>query len=168
MIDIPQLVRRDRVALFEQRDLARGPIPLAVATYGDLSLKTNGDIAYSKASSYDSEWQTAVADVSDVHTIGWREAMNCYKGMPPSRVLHAKFLDTRYLVGFTGIVQSTWVAEKAISDISRGRFGAPAVKPKSAFHIRSNKGRAMACRDLWLRVLTGELSASDLTPITEH
>jgi hypothetical protein len=158
-----KLVRRDRVGLFEQGLVSKIPLPLNAATYGDLWLTSSGQIGFSKVKWYNEDWQVSIADVSEVRPATFAEALSCYQGVAPSRLLRAKLGDKRYLVLFLGITHFLSASEKAVGHVPGAHHaGAVAVQAKSVFDNRGAKKRAIEARDTWLRVLTRRVDPATL------
>jgi hypothetical protein len=158
-----RLVRRDRVGLFDDAFMAKIPFPLNAATYGDLWLTDSGVVGFSKVKWYAKDWAFPLAQVSEVRAGTMRDALSCYQGVAPKRLIHAKFGSKRYFVLFLGITHFMSKTDKAISHIPdvHGAGGVIA-QGKSAWDNRGAKARALEARDVWLRVLTNNVPPSSL------
>jgi hypothetical protein len=160
-------VRDDRVGIYKLGVLAYVPMPLTSASYYDLWLTTDGIIGVDKVKSYQSDWPAkSIRDISEVREVGFREALTCYQGVMPSRMLHVRVHDQRYLILFTGITHFLSKSEKLIGHVPGvHHVGALLVEAKSNFNNRGSKARAIEARDVWFRVLTGQVNPSELPPL---
>jgi hypothetical protein len=164
-----QLIRSDRVGLYSlngayEKLVSLIPLPLLSARYGDLSLRQDGTVTYEKVKSYDENWSTHIRGMS-AEPVSLGQALHCYQGVSPKRLLAMTVDDRRYLVLFTGVTHFISGGEKLIAHIPGVHHaGALAVGTKSAFQNRGGGKRAVEARNAWLSVLSGA-AAPDQLPL---
>jgi hypothetical protein len=165
-----QLVRSDRVGVYSlngtyEKIISRIPFPLLAARYGDLWLRQDGSVGYNKVKSHDENWTTRIDGIV-AETVSMGQALHCYQGMSPKRLLAMTVDGRRYLVLFTGITHFLSGTESVIAKVPGVHHaGALAVGVKAAFQNRGEGERAVEARKIWLSVLSGELSPAELPPL---
>jgi len=162
-----QLIRSDRVGLYSlngayEKIVSRIPLPLLSARYGNLWLRQDGSVGYNKAKSYDENWTTHVRSMT-VEPVSLGQALHCYQGVSPKRLLAMTVDDRRYLVLFTGITHFLSSGETVIAHIPGvHHVGALAVGTKSAFQNRGGGKRAVEARNAWQSVVSGATAPAQL------
>jgi hypothetical protein len=162
-----QLIRCDRVGLYSlngayEKIVSRIPLPLLSARYGDLWLRQDGSAGYNKVKGYDDNWTTHIRAMT-VEAVSLGQALHCYQGVSPKRLLAMSLDDRRYLVLFTGITHFLSRGETVVAHIPGVHHaGALAVGAKSAFQNRGDGKRAVEARNTWLSVVSGALAPAEL------
>jgi hypothetical protein len=166
MMEQERIVRNDRVGLYKLGLLSNVPLPLISPSYGDMWLDSSGRLGVNMVKRYNAALAMSLAEVSEAREATLLEAIHCYQGAAPSRMIHVNLAGTRYLVLFLGITHFLSRGENVIAKVPGVHHaGAFAVGVKSAIDNRGAKGRALAARRIWLSVLKGEVRPSDLVAL---
>lgn len=161
-----ELIRSDRVGLYSlngtyEKIVSRIPLPLLSARYGDLWLSRDGSVGYNKVKRYDDSWTTHVHAMT-VEPVSLGQALHCYQGVSPKRLLAMTIDDRRYLVLFTGITHFLSSGERVVAHIPGvHHVGALAVEAKSAIQNRGGAKRAVEARNAWLSVVGGAVPSAE-------
>lgn len=158
-----RIVRNDRVGLFKLGLVSNIPLPLTSAAFGDMWLTSGGALGVTMVRRYNKDLAMTLANVSEAREATLADAIRCYQGLAPGRMIHVNMAGTRYLVLFTGTTHFLSRAESLAAKVPGVHHaGAIAVGIKSAIDNRGSGSRAREARAIWLRVLTGEAVPASL------
>jgi hypothetical protein len=152
------LVRADRVGLYNRYG-AWKYVPMQGPTFGDLWLTTDGTIGFNRPGAHKSEWEATVSAVKNVERVSASVYPWCMQ-LWPSASFEAGFAGKRYVVFFTGVTKFLSKGELALKHIPGG-VGPLLVAMDAAVKNRGTKARGKQTLEVWLRLLKGEIEATD-------